>query len=118
MRNAYCLILIWISYPVAVRGADGDRTLVRLEIKRGAPVFSGQTVNFGQSRDEAVIAQPGTTRTGKAPGASVIAQPLAGQAHAYSLTIQGRTGDPVKAPSRLITLPTFNFRDSPERSRI
>ena len=97
MRNPYCLVLLWILYPVSVHGADGDRTVVHLEIKRGAPVFSGQTVDFGQSRDEAVIAQPGTTRTGKAPGAQVIAQPLAGQAHAYSLTIRGGTGDPVAA---------------------
>jgi thiol-disulfide isomerase/thioredoxin len=95
MHYPYRLILIWILCPVSVHGADGNRIVVHLEIKRGAPVFSGQTVDFGPSRDEAVIAQPGTTRTGKAPRASVIAQPIAGQAHAYSLTIQGRTGDPV-----------------------
>ena len=43
MRNPYCLILIWILYPVSVHGADGDRTVVHLDIRRGAPVFSGQT---------------------------------------------------------------------------
>jgi thiol-disulfide isomerase/thioredoxin len=97
MRNPYCLVLLWILYPVSMHGADGDRTVVHLEIKRGVLAFSMQGINFGQSRDEAVIAQPGTTRVGKVPGASVIAQPVAGQAHAYSLTIQGGTGDPVMA---------------------
>lgn len=98
MRRPYCLFLFWLLQSALA--ADGDRTVVHLQIQRGISAWSGQTVNFGQARDETIIAQPGTTRTGNAPRATVTAEPVEGQAHTYRVVIQGRTGDPVVATIR------------------
>jgi thiol-disulfide isomerase/thioredoxin len=91
------LALFLALLPSALLAADGDRTVVRLEIKRGIPAWSGQSIDFSQSRDERVIAAPGSSRSGKAPGATVLAEPIAGQAGAYRLTIGGSIGEPVTA---------------------
>jgi thiol-disulfide isomerase/thioredoxin len=44
-----------------------------------------------------VIAALGSSRSGKAPGATVLAEPVAGRAGAYRLTISGSMGEPVTA---------------------
>ena len=79
------------------QAADGDRTIVHLHINRNVAAFSGMTIDFGQTRDEAVIAAPGTVRTGKAPGATVSAEPIAEKPGSYRLEIRSSDGDPVVA---------------------
>jgi thiol-disulfide isomerase/thioredoxin len=71
--------------------------VVRLEIHRGIPAPTGQIVDFGQSRDEKVIAAPGSSRSGKAPAATVLAEPIADRAGAYRLVISGSMGEPATA---------------------
>jgi thiol-disulfide isomerase/thioredoxin len=90
------LMFCFAFQTLALFGADGDRTVVHLEIKRGIPAWSGQTIDFGQSRDEAVIAPEGSSRDGKAPAATVHAEPVPGKAHAYRLVIRGSAGPPVE----------------------
>jgi thiol-disulfide isomerase/thioredoxin len=90
---ALCLAL----YPLATFAADGDRTIVHLQIKRGIDAWSGQPIDFGLASGEKVIAAPGSQRTGKAPRATITAEPVEGKPGAYHLVIRGATGEPVTA---------------------
>ena len=90
---ALCLALL----PSTLVAVDGDRTVIRLEIKRGIPAWSGQTIDFGQPGVAKVIATPGSSRSGKAPSATVLAEPIADQASAYRLVISGSMSEPVTA---------------------
>jgi thiol-disulfide isomerase/thioredoxin len=87
------------------QAAHGDRTIVHLHINRNVAAFSGMTIDFGQTRDETVIAAPGTVRMGKAPGATVRAESIAGKPGSYRLEIGSSFGDPVVvalAPSETV----------------
>jgi len=87
------------------QGADGDRTIVHLHLNRNVAAWSGMTIDFGQTRDETVIAAPGTVRTGNAPGATVSAGPISEKPGSYRLEIRSAGSDPVfvaLAPSEAV----------------
>ena len=92
-----CLAFHLALAPLALLAADGDRIVVHMQIKRGIDAWSGQVVDFGMTKDDRVIAAEGSPRTGKAPRATIVAEPIAGQAAAYRLTIRPAGGDPVTA---------------------
>jgi len=82
---------------LSLLAADGDRTVVHLEIKRGIPAWSGQMIDFGQVKDDDIIAPQGSIRTGKMPAATLQATPVPGKTNAYHLVIRSSTGAPVEA---------------------
>jgi hypothetical protein len=89
-------LTFWMALmPFAVIAADGDRTVVHTEMRRGIEASTGQTVDFGLGIDETVIAAAGSQRTGKAPRATIVAAPVDGRTGAYSLEIHGETGNVV-----------------------
>src|ERR1700722_12276780 len=77
------------------QAADGDRTIVRMHINRDVAAWSGMTIDFGQTRENNVIAAPASVRMGKAPGATVRAEPIADKPGSYRLEIRSSAGDPV-----------------------
>jgi thiol-disulfide isomerase/thioredoxin len=97
MTNARALVSLLGFALLALpgQGADGDRSIVHLQLNRNVPAWSGMTVDFSQTRDETLIAAPGTVRTGKAPGALVSAQTIAEKPGWYRLEIRSGEGDPV-----------------------
>jgi thiol-disulfide isomerase/thioredoxin len=100
---------IWVlglTLPAAVGlAADGDRTVVHLHLNKDVAASSGMMIDFGQARNETVIAAPGTFRAGKAPGATVRATPVAETPGSYKIEIWSGGGDPVVvtlAPSKTV----------------
>ena len=102
MKSTNVLVSVLSFALLALPGwaADGDRTIVHLHLNKNVAAWSGMMIDFGQARGETVIAAPGTFRTGKAPGATVRAEPIADKPGSYKLEIRSAGGDPV-----VVTLP-------------
>jgi len=90
--------------------ADGDRTVVKLHLNLNVPAWSGWSVDFGEPKDAAVIAEAGTTREGKVGGVAVSATRRQ-DGEGYLLHLKSRDGEAsavvTAAASARVEIPEF-----------
>ena len=88
-------VSILFLFTLRLPAADGDRTVIAMHLNLNNPAFSGQSIDFGLSRDAKVIAEPGGTRDGKVAGLSVRATRLADKPGTYSVQFTSPDGQSV-----------------------
>lgn len=132
MKHPWVFALMLLTASVLLPAADGDRTVVKLQVNRNIPAWSGYGIDFGEPKDARVIAAPGATREGIVAGVSVHATPNPNEPGGYLLQLQSPQGKPVSAavspgvpvrveiprpfgtlPYRITLDPTAGPKDSP-----
>src|SRR5262249_54065755 len=86
-----CITALLFFIALRLPAADGDRTVVPMHLNLNVPAFSGQSIDFGLSRDAKVIAERGASRYGKVAGLTVHATSLADKS-AYSVLFTSPDG--------------------------
>jgi thiol-disulfide isomerase/thioredoxin len=100
MKHPWTVALVLLAAAALLPAADGDRTVVKLQLNRNVPAWSGYGVDFGGPKDARVIAEPGTTREATVAGVTVRATPSPHEPGSYLLELKSRLGEPVSVTVR------------------